>query len=168
MPSLTFLLPSAAPNSPWDHSEVLVETEDIGMGNANMSYFPCTAHDVTFAFPIESPTCRKKRKYTVGDYQQLFDDLICPDEKLRWQATKDINSDFRAPGVEIHCIYGIGVDTPGKLRYKEDKFPNEYPKVEDEDGDGFGGCQLWGNNDDDIWLVKDELKDYMSFADKMA
>jgi lysophospholipase III len=35
--------------------------------------------------------------------------------------------DFTAPGVEVHCAHGKGVQTVEKLQYAKDKFPDSYP-----------------------------------------
>jgi len=54
------------------------------------------------------------------------------------------------PGVEVHCLHGVGVDTPGALVYTSDKdWFDHGPSVIHDDGDGtvnlrsLYGCLRW-------------------------
>ena len=54
------------------------------------------------------------------------------------------------PEVEVHCLHGIGVSTPGALVYTSDKVWYDYqPTVISDDGDGtvnrrsLHGCLRW-------------------------
>nr|KAG5703406.1 hypothetical protein BaRGS_022455 [Batillaria attramentaria] len=81
--------------------------------------------------------------YTVQEYGRLFADMQYQQGLAIWNATRNLFADLTAPGVEIHCLYGTGVDTPAKLIYKGNKFPDGYPKDEEEDGDGVvSSCSL--------------------------
>lgn len=62
--------------------------------------------------------------------------------------TEQFTEDFSPPGVEVHCLYGSGVDTVERLVYKGDVFTNN-PKLMGGDGDGtvnarsLEACKLW-------------------------
>ncbi|XP_076447791.1 lysosomal phospholipase A and acyltransferase-like [Babylonia areolata] len=77
-----------------------------------------------------------RRNYTVSHYRQLFRDLDYDDGFRMWLDTRDLVSDLKFPGVEMHCLYGVGVKTPGRLVYKGEAFPDHAPEVEADDGDG--------------------------------
>jgi len=57
---------------------------------------------------------------------------------------------LEAPGVEVHCLHGVGVDTPGALVYTshQDWFDHA-PSVIADNGDGtvnlrsLHGCLRW-------------------------
>jgi lysophospholipase-3 len=93
------------------------------------------------------------RNYTVNDYKQLFDDLnftIGYEYRLN---TENLTSDMRAPGVETHCLYGVGVKTPERFFFKrQSDFPDKQPSVVYGDGDGtvnlisMLGFRQWRND----------------------
>lgn len=73
------------------------------------------------------------------------------------------------PGVEVHCIHGLGMDTMGLLEYNENKFPNQEPKISMEDGDGtvnlrsLKGCTRWiGKQDQPVHYFSLNQVDHMS------
>jgi len=41
----------------------------------------------------------------------FYRDLGYPDGWEMWKDNKDFVMDFSAPGVEVHCLHGVGVDT---------------------------------------------------------
>lgn len=58
-------------------------------------------------------------------------------------------ADVKAPQVEMHCLYGSKVDTPGALQFPPNGFPDTYPKTIPDDGDGtvnmrsLEACLAW-------------------------
>ncbi|KAK7114986.1 lysosomal phospholipase A and acyltransferase-like [Littorina saxatilis] len=76
------------------------------------------------------------RNYTVNDYKQLFQDLSYMDGYMMWQDTSNLIIDLEAPGLEVHCLFGTGVPTPGALQFVPGGFPDKYPKTVPDDGDG--------------------------------
>ncbi|KAJ9587279.1 hypothetical protein L9F63_019210, partial [Diploptera punctata] len=90
-----------------------------------------------------------KKNYTVNDFQQFFEDI---DYTVGWEMRKDVQKyslEFDAPGVEVHCLHGIGVNTVERIVYKGDNFPDGYPNFLYGDGDGtvnrrsLEGCLSW-------------------------
>lgn len=59
------------------------------------------------------------------------------------------SKNFAPLGVEIHCLYGYGVDTTDRLFYKTGQFPTSYPTLIYGDGDGtvnrrsLEACLYW-------------------------
>uniref|UniRef100_A0A915K4A3 Group XV phospholipase A2 n=1 Tax=Romanomermis culicivorax TaxID=13658 RepID=A0A915K4A3_ROMCU len=88
--------------------------------------------------------------YTTKNYEQFFKDLNFQDGWDMYQDTKDLSYEMKAPGVEIHCIYGVGLPTPEKFVYaKKSHFPDTQPDEVMGDGDGtvnvrsIEACQRW-------------------------
>lgn len=90
-----------------------------------------------------------KRNYTVDDFQDFFNDIGYP---VGWEMYKDMEpyaKNFSPLGVEIHCLYGYGVDTTDRLFYKSGQFPTSYPTLITGDGDGtvnrrsLEACLYW-------------------------
>lgn len=87
------------------------------------------------------------REYTMGGMEDFFNDLDYP---TGWEMRKDMQPflDFRAPGVEVHCIYGSGINTVEVLEYKSADLSSS-PKLLNGDGDGtvnirsLQGCARW-------------------------
>ncbi len=51
--------------------------------------------------------------------------------------TQNLVYDLKPPNVEVHCLYGVGVKTPGSFSYSKEKdFPDSQPSVTYDDGDG--------------------------------
>lgn len=78
----------------------------------------------------------EKRNYTLANLEQFFIDL---DYQVGWEMKKDTEHfmhDFTAPGVEIHCLYGVNVDTVERLFYKPGVFLDGTPTLMYGDGDG--------------------------------
>lgn len=36
----------------------------------------------------------------------------------------------------MHCLHGLGLDTPGKLKFGPGQFPDTFPETINDDGDG--------------------------------
>lgn len=89
-----------------------------------------------------------EKNYTVEDYETFFNDIDFPWGWEMWKDTHNIIHDLVPPGVEVHCLHGIGVDTIQRLIYDKNKFP-DHPNLEYGDGDGtvnlrsLIGCLRW-------------------------
>ncbi|XP_034061825.1 phosphatidylcholine-sterol acyltransferase-like isoform X2 [Gymnodraco acuticeps] len=71
---------------------------------------------------ISTPTIN----YTNQDYQRLFTDINYEDGWHMWEDTKNLTGDLYPPGVEVWCMYGVGLPTPVTYIYDEE-FPNKDP-----------------------------------------
>ncbi|XP_037623834.1 phosphatidylcholine-sterol acyltransferase [Sebastes umbrosus] len=71
---------------------------------------------------ISTPTFN----YTTQDYQRLFTDINYEDGWHMWEDTRNLTGDLHPPGVEMWCMYGVGLPTPVTYIYNE-AFPNEDP-----------------------------------------
>lgn len=71
---------------------------------------------------ISTPTFN----YTTQDYQRFFTDISFEDGWFMWEDTKNLTGDLHPPGVEVWCMYGIGLPTPLTYIYNEE-FPNADP-----------------------------------------
>eukprot|EP00092_Neocalanus_flemingeri_P030300 GFUD01032893.1.p1 GENE.GFUD01032893.1~~GFUD01032893.1.p1 ORF type:complete len:428 (+),score=114.78 GFUD01032893.1:54-1337(+) len=91
-----------------------------------------------------------EKNYTVEDYEQFFNDLEEPNGWLMREDTAQLIAGLPAPGVEVFCLHGSGVDTVEKLVYKAGEFPGSDPSIVVK-GDGDGtvntrsllGCRRW-------------------------
>ncbi|XP_064120034.1 phospholipase A2 group XV-like [Macrobrachium nipponense] len=73
---------------------------------------------------------------STSNLKDMFDALDLPDAYEMYLDTKDLVNNAPAPGVEVHCLHGVGVDTVEKLIYsKKGSFPDN-PEVVLGDGDG--------------------------------
>lgn len=89
------------------------------------------------------------KNYSLSNLQEYFKDIQFMDG---WEMKKDIDpflTNITAPGVEVHCLYGINVPTVEKLYYKPGAWLDGYPVLINGDGDGtvnrrsLEGCMLW-------------------------
>lgn len=87
--------------------------------------------------------------YTVSDYKKFLRDINYTNA---WEMRKDTEQLIKKldhPGVEIHCLHGVGVDTPASFRYAPSQWYNYQPDVNYGDGDGtvnirsLLGCLKW-------------------------
>lgn len=60
-----------------------------------------------------------ERNYTAKDYPAFFDDIGYPTGKKLMERVLPLTSEVKAPGVDVVCMYSLGVDTP--LRFLYDK-----------------------------------------------
>ncbi|GAB1600840.1 group XV phospholipase A2-like [Argonauta hians] len=111
---------------------------------------------------------RPGRNYTVNDYELLFHDLNYTTGYEMRKDTENLVKDFRPPGVEIHCIHGVNVDTPATYQYDEG-FPNSDPKIIHGPGDGtvnmqsLLGCLRWkGKQKQSIYHYTIKDKDHLA------
>ncbi|XP_068241511.1 lysosomal phospholipase A and acyltransferase-like [Palaemon carinicauda] len=73
---------------------------------------------------------------STANLKDMFDALDLPDAYEMYLDTKDLINNAPAPGVEVHCLHGVGVDTVEKLVYtKKGSFPDS-PNLVYGDGDG--------------------------------
>ena len=87
--------------------------------------------------------------YTVNDYKKFFDDIHFPDGYAMRQDTEGLTKKLTPPGVEVHCLHGVGVETPSVLNYTAKQWYDNQPDVTYGDGDGtvnirsLLGCMRW-------------------------
>jgi len=93
----------------------------------------------------------ENRTYTVGQWDDLFTDLNLPLAKEILKTTPPAWDD-EPPGVDVYCFYGSDIDTSAVLKYKHGYFPDYYPDIKYESGDGtvplrsLRACERWGNS----------------------
>ena len=88
------------------------------------------------------------RSYTVNDYDDLFDDMGYP---FASTILKTVTKAWipEPPNVKVFCFHGIGVPTPGSLKYAPGTFPDYMPIIDYVDGDktvplrSLKACLLW-------------------------
>lgn len=95
--------------------------------------------------------------YTVKDYKKFFDDIEFPDGFLMREDTENLIKKLDPPGVEVHCLYGTNVKTPGAFWYTghrsggKSQWYDAQPNVIYDDGDGsvnlrsLMACERWAN-----------------------
>ncbi|KOC68058.1 Group XV phospholipase A2 [Habropoda laboriosa] len=91
----------------------------------------------------------QEKNYTLSTMQDYLIDIGVPNA---WEFRKDNEKyqlDFTAPGVEVHCLYGNGIDTVQRLYYKPGISIQGTPQLIPGDGDGtvnlrsLEGCKNW-------------------------
>lgn len=98
--------------------------------------------------PDEVLVQTQSRAYTFAQLEDFFTDLKYPNG---WEMRKDTvkYTDFTAPGVEIHCLYGSDVPTVEKLHYTKSVDLSGTPTLINGDGDGtvnarsLQACTQW-------------------------
>ncbi|XP_052758628.1 phospholipase A2 group XV-like [Galleria mellonella] len=99
--------------------------------------------------PTEVLVQTDKYNYTINDFQKWFADMDLPDAWEMFKDTQKYKSDFTAPGVEVHCLYGSNISTVERLVYKPGTWLDGYPTLAMGDGDGtvnqrsLAACQYW-------------------------
>ncbi|XP_074597419.1 lysosomal phospholipase A and acyltransferase-like isoform X2 [Brevipalpus obovatus] len=89
------------------------------------------------------------KNYSISNFKEFFHDLDFDVGYEMWLDTKDLMSDLPAPNVEVHCLYGSGINTMEYLEYKEKDFPDHGAKIRFGEGDGtvnlrsLEGCLRW-------------------------
>lgn len=86
--------------------------------------------------PDETLVVSPSRNYTVKDLKTLFHDINYTTGYMMWEDTRKLTNPLKAPGVEIHCLYGIGVKTPITLVYNNKTWHEGFPNSVYSDGDG--------------------------------
>lgn len=71
-----------------------------------------------------------------------------------WKDSKNLTGDLQPPGVEVWCMYGVGIPTPVTYIY-DDEFPNVdpvdfvYADGDDTvDSNSMGLCKRWAGQQD--------------------
>ncbi|KAM8751288.1 phosphatidylcholine-sterol acyltransferase [Acanthopagrus schlegelii] len=92
--------------------------------------------------------------YTNQDYQRLFKDISFEDGWHMWEDSKNLTGDLQPPGVEVWCMYGVGLPTAVTYIY-DDEFPNVdpvdfvYADGDDTvDSNSMGLCKRWAGQQD--------------------
>merc|ERR1711879_70849 len=75
------------------------------------------------------------RNYTAQDYDLFFDDIGFTAGKKLLRRVLPLTSEVKAPGVDVVCMYSLGVDTPLTFQYGEGGF-DKTPTEINGDGDG--------------------------------
>ncbi|KAM3957550.1 lysosomal phospholipase A and acyltransferase [Aphomia sociella] len=90
-----------------------------------------------------------KFNYTINDFEKWFADMELPFAWEMFKDTQKYKSDFTAPGVEVHCLYGYNISTVERLVYKPGSWLDGYPTLAMGAGDGtvnlrsLSACQYW-------------------------
>jgi len=98
--------------------------------------------------PDEILVQTSSRNYTINDFKDFFDDIGFPDGYHMWEDTHPLIHDLVAPGVEVHCLYGTGIDTAERLIYSK-TMPTGKATILMGDGDGtvnvrsLSACTKW-------------------------
>jgi len=114
------------------------------------------------------------RNYTVHDLQDFFNDIGFPDGYHMWEDTHPLIYDLVAPGVEMHCIYGTGVDTAERLIYSK-ATPTGKANILMGDGDGtvnvrsLSACSQWiGQQKKPVYVRPFPGRDHMAVLNDPA
>ncbi|XP_013187011.1 phospholipase A2 group XV [Amyelois transitella] len=150
-------------STPWGGSMKAVKVFAIGdnLGSLMLRESVMRAQEITcpsLAWLMPSPLLWKpdevlvqtdKFNYTIGDVHKWFADMDLPDAWEMFKDTQKYKSDFTAPGVEVHCLYGYNISTVEKLVYKPGTWLDGYPTLSMGDGDGtvnrrsLSACEYW-------------------------
>lgn len=92
-----------------------------------------------------------EKNYTTADYQEFFNDIGYAKGEIVRKRVVTLIPDVKAgPGVDVHCMYSTGVDTPFSFYYKGGDFSKQ-PVTTNSDGDGtvhrssLEFCKQWSN-----------------------
>ncbi|XP_063529576.1 phospholipase A2 group XV-like [Cydia strobilella] len=150
-------------STPWAGAVKALKTFAIGddLGSRVLRESVLRAQQITcpsLAWLLPSPLFWKpqevlvqtdKYNYTINDLQKLFTDMNLPNA---WEMRKDTDqfrTDFSAPGVEVHCVYGYNISTVDRLVYSGGTWLDGYPVLSPGDGDGtvnvrsLSACEHW-------------------------
>lgn len=56
-------------------------------------------------------SCPDKGNYTVYDFDRFFKDMNYETGYEMWKDTANLLGKLEEPGIEVHCLHGIGVST---------------------------------------------------------
>jgi len=99
-------------------------------------------------FGAQTLVSTPSRNYTAQDYAAFFDDIGFPAGKKLNQRTTGLTSKVEAPGVDVLCLYSLGVDTALSFKYDTAGFDKQ-PEIFNGDGDGTVNdlslklCERW-------------------------
>lgn len=115
------------------------------------------------------------RVYTMDQLEDFFKDINFTDG---WEMRKDslpYAMNFSAPGVEIYCLYGTGIDTVENLNYEKTYDLSGKPTLAMGDGDGtvnrrsLEACQYWnGQQKQPVHLQAFPGADHMQILANLA
>ncbi|KAK2724865.1 hypothetical protein QYM36_001365 [Artemia franciscana] len=119
---------------------------------------------------IDEPLVKTANKsYGVGSYEEFFKDINYPDGYDMWLDTKDLIPDLSPPDVEVHCLYGTGIETVESLFYSKDLPFGKAKLLTTLDGDGtvnlrsLEGCKRWiGKQRDPVYTRELMGRDHMA------
>ncbi|GFQ97858.1 phospholipase A2 group XV [Trichonephila clavata] len=87
--------------------------------------------------PNEVIAFTKDKNYTVENYDEFFKDIGFSTAFEMYKDTyRYAEIGLNPPGVEVHCVFGIGLNTTIRLNYMESKSFPDKPVLEFGDGDG--------------------------------
>ena len=105
---------------------------------------------------LRTPT----KNYTVLNRDQFFDDMGFPQASQMYADVNGADYDYEHPGVDFHCIYSHGHDTPFSYTYDQNPMnTHEHSEVTMSDGDGtvnlksLQGCEVFTNMNRHITTV---------------
>ncbi|XP_045458033.1 phospholipase A2 group XV-like [Melitaea cinxia] len=150
-------------STPWGGAMKALKVFAIGddLGSRMLSESTLRAEQITcpsLAWLLPSPNFWKpsevlvqtdKFNYTINDLQKLFTDMEVPNAWEMRKDTEKYSRDFSAPGVELHCLYGLNVSTVERLVYKPGTWLDGRPALQPGDGDGtvnlrsLRACEHW-------------------------
>lgn len=90
-----------------------------------------------------------KKNFTLSNLKDFFYGIGFPDGWEMKLDTDPYKQNFKAPGVEVHCLYGIQMNTVERLYYKPGTWLDGYPSLIYGNGDGtvnlrsLEGCLSW-------------------------
>jgi len=88
------------------------------------------------------------RNYTIKDYEVFFQDINFPTGWEFFKDTRGLLNNLSPPGVEVHCLYGSGMETAERLIFSKGT-PDGKATLIMGDGDGtvnersLAACQIW-------------------------
>uniref|UniRef100_A0A915PLK0 Lecithin:cholesterol acyltransferase n=1 Tax=Setaria digitata TaxID=48799 RepID=A0A915PLK0_9BILA len=89
------------------------------------------------------------KNYTLKNVEDFFGDINYEIGWSQYLNTARLLGNFQAPNVEMHCIYGYGIDTPESFNWSKRWFPDYQPHTNYGDGDGtvnrrsLEACRKW-------------------------
>uniref|UniRef100_T1J256 Group XV phospholipase A2 n=1 Tax=Strigamia maritima TaxID=126957 RepID=T1J256_STRMM len=89
------------------------------------------------------------RNYTIRDLDVFFKSLDYMNGYEMWKDTKDLIYKLNPPGVEVHCLHGVDVDTEERAVYTSGTYPDGSPSFIFGNGDGtvnyrsLSACLSW-------------------------
>lgn len=90
-----------------------------------------------------------ERNYTAHDLDDFFDDVGFPAGKWLRRRTQNLTSRVEAPGVDVVCMYSMGVPTAESFAYGPGGFDDVTPTIVNGEGDGTVNavslklCERW-------------------------
>ncbi|KAL3085041.1 hypothetical protein niasHS_010110 [Heterodera schachtii] len=90
-----------------------------------------------------------RQNYSLSNLDKFFADIQYPEGFDQWKSASEALV-LEPPGVKVHCIFGVGVDTPDQFQWAHNWFfPDYQPYIRYGDGDGTVNirslevCERW-------------------------